>query len=66
MLPNATRILGMPEMAGALSVAVGIYLQIGALPLIGLWRESSKKRYSSGRPAFMPMRTPTGITACCC
>ena len=35
MPPNITRLLGIVEMAGALSVAAGIYIQIGALLLIG-------------------------------
>lgn len=35
MSPGTTRILGIVEMIGAFSVAFGIYIQIGALLLIG-------------------------------
>lgn len=33
--PGATRMLGIAELAGAFSVAFGIYIQVGALLLIG-------------------------------
>lgn len=36
MPPGATRFLGIIEITGAISVAAGIYIQIGAILLIGV------------------------------
>lgn len=52
MSPGATRFLGIVELIGAISIAFGIYIQIGAALLIGVMMGAIYKKIMVWGPGF--------------
>lgn len=50
--PGAARLLGITEITGALSVAVGIYIQVGAVLLIGVMLGAIYKKVFEWKTGF--------------
>ncbi|MFW6206226.1 MAG: DoxX family protein [Gemmatimonadota bacterium] len=52
MSPSFTRVLGIAEVLGALSVAVGLFAQIGAIVLVGVMLGAIQKKVFVWKTGF--------------
>ena len=66
MSPTATTILGIAEMVGAVSIALGIFTQIGALLIMGAMLGAMYKKIFVWKTGFYEDKATVGITTFFC